>query len=85
MEKKHTVYYFFEASILGFGFLALLILDLAFMLEIIALSCILLFYIIMGLIHHKVNHDIHVKIVLEYILISVLIFSLFLFFKSGTI
>lgn len=84
-HSSHTIYYLLEASILGFGFLILLLLNLSFFIQIGMLLGILALYISMGLIHHRLHHDMHFKIVLEYFLISVLLFSLFLFLKSGTI
>ena len=53
--------------------------------QVIAMGILVLAYALMGIIHHRLDHDIHPKIVLEYILIGSLVFALFLFLRSGTV
>lgn len=82
---KHVNYYILETTVLGVGFLAIYILSLSVQYQAFLIGGLVLLYSLMGIIHHKVQHDIHAKIVLEYILISVLVFSVFLFLKSGIV
>lgn len=83
--SRHINYYIFEAAILGLGFFAVYALSLPFTYQMFLIAGLVLLYSVMGIIHHSVKHDIHAKIVLEYILISALVFSIFLFLKSGIV
>jgi hypothetical protein len=84
MKSRHTLYYIFESIILGFGlfmvFLAGNVYD-----QILMLFILISVYITTGAVHHKMTHDINPKIVLEYVLIGALVFSIFLLFKSGAV
>ncbi len=85
MKKKHVVLYLVEFTLLGFGFAFLLLANLAFILQLSLLGGLLLFYTVIGLVHHNSHHDITIKVVLEYILISVLIIALFIFLNISRI
>lgn len=84
MNRFHINYYFLETLILGLGFFVVYMLE-TFMSQVIGLSFVLFLYVCMGFFHHYLQHDIHLKIVLEYIIISILVISLFIFLKSGVI
>lgn len=77
--KRHSYLYLIEFLIIGGGFAVMLALDLNFYTQLIMMVIILVLYVFLGLLHHGKHHDIHPKVVLEYILISVLIFALFIF------
>lgn len=79
MKKEHFVFYFLEFLLLGSGFAVILFLNLNFMQQIYVIAANLLLYIIFGVYHHSFHNNINLKVVLEYILISVLIFTLFIF------
>ncbi len=81
--EKHINYYAVEALILGLGFFAVYLLSSSVFAQTILMVVLLFGYATMGMIHHSLKHDITVKVVLEYILISILVFSLFLFVRSG--
>lgn len=83
MKKTHINYYILEAAILGLGFFIVYLLPPAN--QFIGITGVVLLYLVMGLLHHHTQHDMHKRIVLEYIIISVLVISLFIFFKSGRI
>lgn len=82
MRKNHINYYLIEATILGLGFFITYSLG-TFSQQVVGLIGVVLLYCIMGLVHHKIDHDMHPKIVLEYILISILVVSVFIFLKSS--
>ena len=70
--KLHIGYYASLIAILAFGFL---LVSLAFPnreLQILAAILTTLLYIFWGIIHHLINHDLHTKIVVEYVLIGIL-------------
>ena len=77
--SKHLPFYIIEILILGGGFALLLNIDINIQGQVVILSGMLMIYIMLGLIHHKINNDIKGRIVLEYILMSGLILALFLF------
>lgn len=54
-------------------------------LQFMILVFILFSYIVIGFIHHQLHHDLKSKIIVEYILISSVILSAFLFFNAGRI
>ena len=78
-RKHHVLLYFLEFGVLCLGFAFLLTVNLNFFRQIITLSVILTSYVLIGLLHHGTHHDITVKVVLEYILISALLLALFVF------
>ena len=83
--QKHLNYYIVESFILGIGFFGVYMLSGSIDTQATLLAFLILVYVIMGVVHHRLNHDIHAKIVLEYIVIGTLVFSIFLLLKSGVI
>jgi hypothetical protein len=79
MLKHHSFLYFIEFGIIGSGFAFLLAFPLNFYHQLTVVGISLLLYIIVGLLHHRMHHDINMKVVLEYILLSALVFALFVF------
>lgn len=77
--KTHLPYYtvFLLIGVLGFWLLALNAHDPQGRMVVIVLLAF--FYIIWGLLHHYVHHDISTKIVLEYVLIGALGISVIFF------
>jgi hypothetical protein len=66
---EHAIYYVALVIMLGLGFL------LAYSssdrnLQIGVVIATTFFYVLWGIMHHLMNHDLHGKIVLEYILIG---------------
>lgn len=76
---KHIMFYLGEILIVGGAFSLLLLYKFGFAAKLMIVGIMLTSYIVLGLLHHKMNNDIKGKIVLEYILISLIIFALFLF------
>lgn len=82
MEKKikmHIGYYISLIVILGFGFLFALLSSPNRGLQMIIVILTTLFYISWGIVHHLINHDLHAKIVVEYILVGILGLTLVFF------
>lgn len=78
-RKHHTLLYFIEFGLIGLGFAFLLTMNMTFETQLVTLGGILAVYILIGLMHHNSHHDINTKVVLEYILVSALLFALFIF------
>ncbi len=79
MKKHHGLLYLIEFLLIGSGFAFLLSVPLPFYTQLFVIGLILGLYMVVGLLHHKTHHDINIKVVLEYMLISALIFALFIF------
>lgn len=80
--KKHALYYFFLALILLLGFLiAASSSDKQFQAETISITS--LFYILWGIVHHRIHHDLTAKIVVEYTLMAALGGSIIFFILKG--
>lgn len=78
--KKHFYYYI---SLFGVIFLGVfLVLQTSFdkNLQMMIVILTAFFYILWGVVHHFVNHDLRLKIVVEYVLIGALAVSIILFF-----
>ncbi|HVT01325.1 MAG TPA: hypothetical protein VHE53_03790 [Patescibacteria group bacterium] len=84
-KVPHSLYYVIELIVLLSGFFSVYMLSFNFQLQEITLAIVLVFYALIGIFHHKLHHDLRRKIVIEYILISVLIFVCFLFISTGKI
>jgi len=67
--SEHAIYYISLIIILSLGFLlAYSSSDRSFQVGVVV--AITFFYVLWGILHHLMNHDLHPKIVVEYILIG---------------
>lgn len=80
---KHIGYYISLIFILVVGFILVYVnsSDKSFQIEIVFV--IVLFYVLWGILHHLLNHDLSVKIVIEYILIGCFGLGIILFLLKG--
>jgi len=79
--SEHTIYYISLIIILSLGFLlAYSSSDRGFQIGVIV--AITFFYALWGIMHHLINHDLNVKIVIEYILIGVFGLTIIFFLLS---
>ena len=81
--KKHLAYYISLAVILLLGLILVVVSAPNIRFQSIVLLLTVIFYIVWGLFHHFVNHEITSKIVIEYILFGLLGVSIFFFFIMG--
>lgn len=79
MTKEHIFFYAIESLIIGTGFSVLLILNIPVFQQIMIFLSIMILYIVVGVFHHKIHNNLSAKVVLEYILISALLLTLFIF------
>lgn len=79
----HQLYYVIELLVLLAGFFIIFLLSYSFRLQALALVIILAAYTVLGIIHHKVHHALRAKIVVEYVLVSLVIWAVFLFLNIG--
>jgi hypothetical protein len=77
--KLHLGYYISLIGILAFGFLLVSLLAPNRGLQILLAAITTLLYVFWGIVHHLINHDLHAKIVVEYVLIGVLGLTMIIF------
>ncbi|MEK7186524.1 MAG: hypothetical protein AAB675_04150 [Patescibacteria group bacterium] len=84
MKKiRDLEYYISLVVILGLGVLFVSLASPNKNLQLIFIGLTTVFYIVFGIIHHLMNHDISISIVLEYLIIGVLGISILFFFLKG--
>lgn len=82
--KNHAAYYIVLLLILGIGFLMAVLASPNKQLQTVAIVMTTFFYIAWGILHHLINHDLNLKIVIEYILIgSFGLAAVFFLLKGG--
>ncbi len=79
----HQIYYVLELLILTGGFYGIFILSGDFHRQVAALLVLLCFYAVWGILHHKMHHTLKKKIVIEYILISLIVMAFFLLINTN--
>ncbi|MFH1832577.1 MAG: hypothetical protein ABH816_00220 [Candidatus Levyibacteriota bacterium] len=77
--KKHLIYYSSLFAILSLGFVITFNLAPDKRLQTMGVVMTAFFYVTWGILHHFINHDLTVKIVVEYILIGSLGMTIVLF------
>lgn len=87
MKKRpsHGRYYSTELLVLLSGFFIITLLNGYFLLQLGMLCAILLLYCLLGFYHHHLHHDLKLKIVVEYISVSIVILAAFIFINIGTL
>jgi hypothetical protein len=78
-KLPHQAYYLVELTVLLAGFFIVYLLSYNPNIQRIILASVLIGYALIGIFHHKLHHTLRTKIVVEYFLISVLIFAFYLF------
>ena len=77
--KLHLGYYTSLIAIFAFGFLLVSLASPNRKLQIVVAILTTLLYIFWGIVHHLINHDLHIKIVVEYVLIGILGLTMIIF------
>ncbi|MBF8250353.1 MAG: hypothetical protein HW400_954 [Candidatus Levybacteria bacterium] len=79
--SEHAIYYASLIIILSLSFLlAYNSQDRSFQIGVIVTTTF--FYVLWGILHHLMNHDLHMKIVIEYILIGAFGLTIIFFLLS---
>lgn len=81
--KKHFRYYFSLILILGLGLLLTVSVGPNAKLQGIIIMLTIMSYILWGIIHHLLSHELTVRIVIEYVLIGTLGLSVLFFVIVG--
>ena len=77
--KDHLSYYISLALLMFLGGFLVVVSSPYVQLQIIFIVITAVFYIAWGIIHHMVHHDLHAKIVVEYVLIGGLVVAIAFF------
>jgi len=83
--KKHTDYYISLLAILGFGLFMTFGFSYEARWQMLSILLTGFFYVVWGVLHHFINHDLTLKIVIEYIVIGSLGIALVFFLLKGAI
>lgn len=78
--RAHDIFfYLLELIAVGGAFILLLTIDFSFAEQIGIMVGALVVYAGAGILHHHLHHTLHIKVVMEYVLISFLAFAIFIF------
>ncbi len=83
--KKHFAYYFSLLCILLLGLILTFLASPDIKLQSIVILITIFFYMLWGIIHHLINHELTAKIVVEYVLVGVLAIAILFFMLMGGI
>lgn len=81
--RKHIGYYLSLGLILLLGIIITFLASPNINLQIIIISLTIFFYILWGIFHHLINHELSAKIMIEYVLIGILGVSILFFMIMG--
>jgi hypothetical protein len=81
--QKHLGYYLSLSAILLLGLVLILLASPNLKLQSFVILLTVFFYILWGVLHHLINHELSVRIVIEYVLIGALGLSILFFMMMG--
>jgi hypothetical protein len=81
--KKHLGYYISLIAILAFGLVLVLLTANDPKMQSLAILLTVFFYVLWGIVHHLINHELTLRIVIEYVLIGALGLSILFFMLVG--
>ena len=83
--KEHIVYYISLFAVLTLGMFIALKMSYNKQTQLLVVVITTFFYVVLGIIHHKANHDLSTKIVIEYVLIGSLAMTIIAFLLRGAL
>lgn len=81
--KTHFFHYLIIVGILLLGVVSIIFFPIGKELQFAIVTILGLFYLCYGILHHHLEHDLTIKIVVEYVLIAFLVIGLFVFVRGG--
>lgn len=82
-DRAHILHHTIVVGILVLGIGLSLLFSGDRNLQLAAIVATGVVYAAYGIVHHRLEHDLTVKIVLEYVLVALLVVVLFIFVKGG--
>ena len=81
--KKHVGYYISLILILSLGLVAILLASPNIKMQAVMVFMTVFFYVLWGMLHHLINHELTPRIMIEYVLIGALGMSILFFTLMG--
>lgn len=81
--KKHIGYYLSLLTIFTVGFVLTIYLSPNLNFQKITISLTIIAYVLWGILHHFINHELTIRIVIEYVLIGLFGLSILFFLVEG--
>jgi hypothetical protein len=81
--QQHLGYYLSLSAILLLGLVLVLLTSPNIASQSLIISATVFFYILWGVLHHLINHELSLRIVIEYVLIGALGLSILFFMTMG--
>jgi hypothetical protein len=81
--KKHLGYYLSLLAILLLGIVLVILTSPNIKTQGLVISLTVFFYILWGILHHLINHELSIRIVIEYVLIGALGLAVLFFMTMG--
>ena len=81
--KKHFGYYLSLSAILLLGIILIVLTSPSIKLQSLVILFTVFFYILWGILHHLINHELSSRVVIEYVLIGALGLSILFFMTMG--
>lgn len=83
IDRTHVLHYSIVFGIIVLGVAIVGLSSLGKPTQLIGIIGVCLLYFLYGILHHHFEHDLTVKIVVEYVLVAALVVALFLFVYGG--
>jgi isoprenylcysteine carboxyl methyltransferase (ICMT) family protein YpbQ len=83
LNSKHIVHYLVLLGLMAIAFSTLVLVSLTRTQQLVVIILTAVMYVAYGIFHHKLHHDLTIKIVVEYALVALLVVALFLFVRGG--
>ena len=81
--KKHLGYYIFLIAILSLGLILILLTASNPRIQSAVVFLTVFFYVLWGIMHHWINHELTLRIMIEYVLIGAFGMSILFFMLMG--
>lgn len=81
--KKHLGYYISLVLILSLGLISILLAGPNVKMQAVIVFITVFFYVLWGMLHHLINHELTLRIMIEYVLVGVLGMSILFFTLMG--
>jgi hypothetical protein len=81
--KKHLSYYLSLSAILLLGIILIILTSPNIKLQSLVIALTVFFYVLWGILHHLINHELSSRIVIEYVLVGALGLSILFFMMMG--
>lgn len=83
IDRGHTVHYLILLGIVLLGFGLLMVFSANKSMQLVSALAIATTYLCYGLLHHWLEHDLTIKIVVEYVLVTLLVAALLVLIRGG--